>query len=135
MHRFSVNNSSTYGCAITEWPGLRHRHRPILRHARNQNIPIDASDQAICCVTQPRGTLDYRVEHRLNIGRRAGDHAPALASRVCCSKASASSPSLDSSFSVTWRNPSLSWLSSVACGLVFLSPALSHLIGVLLNPF
>src|SRR4030095_2380589 len=75
MHRFSVNNSSAYGRAITESPGLGHRHRPVLRHARNKNIPIDASDQAICSVTKPNGTLDHGVEHRLNIGGRASDHA------------------------------------------------------------
>ena len=58
MHRFSVNNSSAYGRAITESPGLGHRHRPILRHGRKKNIPIDASDQAIGSVTKPRGTLN-----------------------------------------------------------------------------
>src|SRR5215510_11295649 len=79
MHRFSVNNSSAYGRAITESPGLGHRHRPILCHARNKNIPVDTSDQAIGSVTKPRGTFDHRVEHRLNIGGRPRNHAQDLA--------------------------------------------------------
>src|SRR5262245_56619704 len=79
MHRFFVNNSSAYGRAITESPGLGHRHRSTLRHPWNKNISIESSDQAVCSVTKPRGALDHRVEHRLNIGGRARDHAQDLA--------------------------------------------------------
>jgi len=38
----------------------------------------EASDQAVCSVTKPRGALDHRVEHRLNIGGRARDHTQNL---------------------------------------------------------
>jgi hypothetical protein len=46
-----------------------------------KNITIDATDKSVTRVTQPRGTLRDRVQHRLNIRRRAGDHAQNVAGR------------------------------------------------------
>ena len=38
-------------------------------------ITIDAIDKGIACFTQPRGIFRDHIQHRLDIRRRAGDHA------------------------------------------------------------
>ena len=42
-------------------------------------------DQSVVCVAQPRGILRNHIQHRLNIRRRAGDHAKISLVAVCCS--------------------------------------------------
>ena len=42
---------------------------------QSKHVTIDATNQSVICITQPCGILRNSIQHRLNIGRRAGDHA------------------------------------------------------------
>ena len=44
-------------------------------------LTVDAKDHRIVGVTQPRGIFRNNIQHRLDIGRRTGDHAQNLARR------------------------------------------------------
>ena len=45
------------------------------------DLTVDAPDLRIVCVAQPRRILRDRIQHRLNIRRRAGDDAQDFARR------------------------------------------------------
>ena len=51
-----------------------------MRHD-SKHITIDATDHASVASHKPRGVLGDGIQHRLNIRRRAGDHAQDLARR------------------------------------------------------
>src|SRR4030095_2201261 len=56
------------------------RNRPHMGD-QPQGGPIKAVDYSIRRLTQPCGTFYHRIEHRLDIGRRTGDHAQDLTHR------------------------------------------------------
>ena len=55
-------------------------HRPV-RSDMFQYIAIDAIDQNISGIAQPRGSRRDRIQHRLHVGRRAGDDPKDFTSR------------------------------------------------------
>ena len=56
--------------------GLCHERDSLAPH-----VAVYPTDLRIDCVTQPRRILGHHIQHRLNIRRRAGDHAQNLARR------------------------------------------------------
>ena len=48
---------------------------------RDQNVPLVESQHHVINPTNPGGTLDDSVEHRLHVGRRAADDAEHLGRR------------------------------------------------------
>ena len=66
--RTTINGSSlASGSAV--------RHRTIRCGQLNTCFAISTKNQRICCIAQPRRILCNHIQHRLNIRRRAGDHA------------------------------------------------------------
>ena len=58
----------------------RQSYRAIKGYGAGQ-FAIATMDDRIIRVTQPRGILSDHIEHRLDIGRRTGDHAQNLTRR------------------------------------------------------
>ena len=42
---------------------------------QSQKLTVDQTDVALLCTDETHRIGNYRVQHRLNIGRRAGNHA------------------------------------------------------------
>ena len=83
MNRLPVDDRSRGRMARGNEPPLlqtTRRHRPKGCHG-SKGITLDTLDLSISCVTEPRRVFGNHIEHRLNIGRRAGDDAKNLARR------------------------------------------------------
>ena len=65
-------------------PAGSRRHRPIVSH-RRVTSPSTRLNRRIVRVAQPRRIFSNRVQHRLNVRRRAGDDAQDSLVAVCCS--------------------------------------------------
>src|SRR5215831_15618696 len=73
VNRSAVDDRSAGGCAASEGPSAsRHRHLSMHRYML-KDITIDAINQNVARIAQPCGSSRDRVEHWLNVGRRAGD--------------------------------------------------------------
>jgi hypothetical protein len=78
MDRLPVNDCSTSGCATIQDAthtahSTCHGNRAKVR-SKAQKITIDAKDGSILRVTQLRSSLGNRIEHGLEVRRRASDH-------------------------------------------------------------
>src|SRR5262245_15804227 len=76
MDRFSVEDSSTNGVASTNGVRriLQDGHWPIARHSLS-TVPMDAKNQRIARLAQPRRIFRDSIQNWLHVIRRAGDHA------------------------------------------------------------
>ena len=82
MNRLSISYGSAYRRATingspTLWQSRKGHRTEMGSHLHA--IIFDPLDKGIVGVAQPRGTLGDGVQHRLNVRRRAGDHAKDLA--------------------------------------------------------
>src|SRR5215470_10433560 len=76
VDRLSVDNGSSNRQAATQRPIVIRKgwHRPIMRY-RLSVVRFHAIDNSVFRITQPRRVLSHDIEHRLNIGWRAGNDA------------------------------------------------------------
>ena len=84
MDRLPINDRSTRGRATIHDAApahsICHGDRAEVRR-KTQKIAIDAKDGSIFRVTESRSSLGNRIEHKLKLGRRAGDHPKDVAGR------------------------------------------------------
>src|SRR5262245_61076922 len=80
VDRLTVEHSPACRNASTEWYKFDGRHCPVFRHDPKL-ITFRAFYQSIVCVTQSRSIFRNHIQHRLDIRRRAGDHAKNLTRR------------------------------------------------------
>ena len=78
MNRLSISYGSTYRRATingspTLWQSRKGHRTEMGSHLHA--IIFDPLDKGIVGVAQPRGALGDGIQNRLNIRRRAGDHA------------------------------------------------------------
>ena len=74
MDRLSVNDRSTGWHDHGRLNGsTRYWHWPVI--ATSEDCRHQREGLGVRCITEPRGILRNRIQHRLNIGRRAGDDA------------------------------------------------------------
>ncbi len=84
VDRLSVNNCSSCkpetadGSSLTE-PEATYWDRPVMSDPPN-DVTINAVDECIGCLAQPRGTFCDYIKHRPDIGWRTGNHPKDLAS-------------------------------------------------------
>ena len=57
-----------------EFPTPPSRQRPVISHW-SELVAINAMNHGVSCIAQPRGIFGNNIEHRLNISRRASNHA------------------------------------------------------------
>ena len=57
-----------------------------IRRDNPKKIAIELTNCDVSCTAEPRRILCNRIQHRLNIGRRAGDDTRISLVAVCCSK-------------------------------------------------
>src|SRR5215467_3579391 len=81
MHRLPINNGSPNGRLTIEYCLLWCRWHDAVNGGRINNITINTVDYCIGCLTQAGCTLHDSIQHRLNVSRRASDHAKYLARR------------------------------------------------------
>ena len=84
MNRLPVDNSSAHRRPAAEQLELHTApaESPIIGpYKRRIDITVDAANNSVVCLTEPRGIFRDHIQHRLNIRRRAGDDAQYLARR------------------------------------------------------
>src|SRR6266508_2280083 len=97
MNRLTVDDGSpTHMSSVdrTRLTNVVGRSHVSIRGTPTKNVPLKAIDLGVRCFAKPGRALGHRVQHRLNIGWRAGDHAQNLASRRLLLRALSNLPRL-----------------------------------------